>query len=410
MDILVLGEHTLFCLTDSGEIRTQKRLEYTPQTLCPFPRTYDRDGVPLDSLLVASNSPSKIYVYSDEKLEWVAGLPSAPVALEVCEVTPHTIWSLLAISRSCLTDCLCLQFAGTKGLITALDESGSLTVNYLGTDPPSSVVNVDANSKELDYEEMDEEHRALLGVIREATSDMKTEPTDRVLLRVEMPTRLDAPITTASDGEPIRAGSWESRAVTAKLIVSYTGSDLVENLQIEVAASDPVVVDQETITIDTLTGTGGGRRTPLILPLRVQVKNDMLPTDLTLPVVATYLTKDGQPRTARWDITLPLCLVCNVVPPVKNAGCKVTLETNQPPPQLSSIFEDVVGDAPPADGGAANVLTFQYFNGMDVTVLVSKSVSSLRNHRLLLVISGPILRECLCHRVFAVEPLQAAVE
>lgn len=332
VDILVLGEHTLFCLTDSGEIRTQKRLEYNPQTICPFPRSYDRDGVPLDSLLVASNSPSKVYVYSDEKLEWVAGLPSAPVALEVCE------------------------FGGTKGLITALDENGSLTVNYLGTDPPSSVVNVDANSKELDYEEMDEEHRALLGVIREATSDMKSEPTDRVLLRVEMPTRLDAPITTAADGEPIRAGSWESRAVTAKLIVSYTGSDLVENLQIEVAASDPVVVDQETITIDTLTGTGGGRRTPLILPLRVQVKNDMLPTDMTLPVVATYLTKDGQPRTARWDITLPLCLVCNVVPPVKNAGCKVTLETNQPPPQLSSIFEDVVGDAPAADGGAANVL------------------------------------------------------
>ena len=48
---------------------------------------------------------------------------------------------------------------------------------------------------------------------------------------------------------------------------------------------------------------------------------------------------------------------------------------------------------------------FEVLFGADVA-----SVSSLRNHRLLLVISGPILRECLCHRVFAVEPLQAAVE
>ena len=350
VDILVLGEHTLFCVTDSGEIRTQKRLEYNPQTLCPFPRTYDRDGLAVDSLLVASNSPSKVYVYSNERLEWVAGLPSAPVALEVCE------------------------FAGLKGLITTLDDSGTLSVNYLGTDPPSSVVKTD-DSKELDYEEMDEEHRALLGVIREATSDMQTEPTDRVLLRVEMPTRLDAPITTAADGEPVRPGSWESRAVTAKLIVSYTGADTVENLQIEVGATDPVVVDQDTITIDTLSG---GRRTPLILPLRVHVRNDMLPTDLTVPVVATYLTRDGKPRTARWDIQLPLCLVCTVVPPVKNAGCKITLESNQPPPQLTSIFEDVAAAGAEAANGAANVLTFQYFNGMDVTVLVSKSSNRYR--------------------------------
>jgi Bardet-Biedl syndrome 9 protein len=351
VDILVLGEHTLFCLTDTGEIRTQKRLEYNPQTLCPFPKGVDRDGLAVDSLLVASNSPNKVYVYSNEKLEWVAGLPSAPVSLGVCE------------------------FAGLKGLITSLDDSGTLSVSYLGTDPPASVVKTD-DSKELNYEEMDEEHRALLGVIREATSDMKSEPTDRVLLRVEMPTRLDPPITTAADGEPIRAGSWESRAVTAKLIVSYTGSDTVENLQIEVAATDPVVVDQETITIDTLSG---GRRTPLILPLRVHVKNDMLPAELVLPVVATYLTKDGKPRTARWDIQLPLCLVCSVVPPVKNAGCKITLETNQPPPQLSSIFEDVVAEgAEAAASGAANVLTFQYWNGMDVTVLVSKSSNRYR--------------------------------
>lgn len=62
---------TLFCLTDSGEIRSQKRLEYVPGCLCNFPQSVDRENVPADNLLVASAMPPKISVYSDEKLEWI---------------------------------------------------------------------------------------------------------------------------------------------------------------------------------------------------------------------------------------------------------------------------------------------------------------------------------------------------
>eukprot|EP01050_Picozoa_sp_SAG11_P003351 SAG11_NODE_187_length_13061_cov_10.715322_15_plen_359_part_00 len=53
-DILVLGEHTLFCLNNSGEIRMQKRLEYVPGCLCPYPQSVDRDGIAKDNLLIAS--------------------------------------------------------------------------------------------------------------------------------------------------------------------------------------------------------------------------------------------------------------------------------------------------------------------------------------------------------------------
>eukprot|EP01050_Picozoa_sp_SAG11_P003348 SAG11_NODE_187_length_13061_cov_10.715322_12_plen_191_part_00 len=94
------------------------------------------------------------------------------------------------------------------------------------------------------------------------------------------------------------------------------------------------------------------------------------------------LTAKGEPRTARWDIQLPLCLVCTIVPPVKNADFKVTIDTNQPPPQLTSVFEDVVAQsalgANISPSSAVNVLTFQYFCGMDVTVLVSKSSNRYR--------------------------------
>ena len=69
-----------------------------------------------DSLLVASAAPSRIFVYSNEKLEWVCAVSSPPVVMQVNE------------------------FGGLKGLITCFDESGGLNVNYLGTDPPANVV------------------------------------------------------------------------------------------------------------------------------------------------------------------------------------------------------------------------------------------------------------------------------
>ena len=55
--------------------------------------------------------------------------------------------------------------SGIAGMIVSLDEDGRLAVNYLGTDPPTSAV-VASDSKEVNYEEMDEEHRTLLNIIR----------------------------------------------------------------------------------------------------------------------------------------------------------------------------------------------------------------------------------------------------
>jgi hypothetical protein len=40
--------------------------------------------------------------------------------------------------------------------------------------------------KELNYEEMDDEHRRLLAVIRDATSETKVQPTDKVVLRCQV--------------------------------------------------------------------------------------------------------------------------------------------------------------------------------------------------------------------------------
>ena len=50
-----------------------------------------------------------------------------------------------------------------------LSEQGELRVSYMGTDPPVGAVNP-VDSKELNYDDMDEEHRKLLAIIRETQS------------------------------------------------------------------------------------------------------------------------------------------------------------------------------------------------------------------------------------------------
>lgn len=59
--------------------------------------------------------------------------------------------------------------SGLPGLVVSLSEDGEVRVSYMGTDPPTSVVHA-TDSKELNYDEMDEEHRRLLVTIRENQS------------------------------------------------------------------------------------------------------------------------------------------------------------------------------------------------------------------------------------------------
>ena len=93
-------------------------------------------------------------VYRDMDLIWSARLTHPATALRVA------------------------SFGGVPGLLLSLGHDGALNLSYLGTDPPTSTVAAEA--KELNYEQMDEEHRRLLQVIRDASSDHKVEPTEKV--------------------------------------------------------------------------------------------------------------------------------------------------------------------------------------------------------------------------------------
>ncbi|KAG7380834.1 hypothetical protein PHYPSEUDO_006727 [Phytophthora pseudosyringae] len=368
-DILVLGEFTLFGIKSHGEVYLQKRLGFHPSAFIPFRRyaSPTERGTPsttgMENIIIASDT--KLWsVFKDKTLVWSACASTVPVALQVAEL------------------------GGIDGMIVSLDSDGALSVNYMGTDPPSSAV-VAPDTKEINYEEMDEEHRQLLNVIRRAQGERRTEPKDRVLIRAQVPAILDA-LPDRSDefnrggGSPTHDSTGKNTHLTMRVYVTYTGATRVSNVTLSVSTPENVVASDSSFVIGSIDGKAS---TPLIIPVVLRPNSDAMPTSLSVTISASYTLETGQPRVSQCVVRLPMCMACRLVPPVKSSTFKFTLETNQEPLELAHLFEDMLHQPSctpewakqvVAGGSGTNVLSFQYYNGVEATILVSKNAGRYR--------------------------------
>ena len=335
VDIVVLGERTLFWLKDSGGIQTSKILDQPPLCLCAYAAAGGRDH-----LLVGMASGQVHVLGGNLQLLWAASLDQPPVGLTVMTAGSPAV----------------------PGLVASLSGAGYLCLSYMGTEPPSQVVNTAKAA--LNYDNMDAEHRRLLSVIREATSDKRAEPTDRIILRAQVPVGVDE--------VPGPAG-WQALSVTVKLFVSYTGAEELSDVSISVSAPPPFVCDQDTLVLPSVSGGGG---TPRATPLVFRLSGPGLPPHRTVTIGALYAVKGGQPRSVSTSIQLPLRMCGKGTAPVKNALHKITIDSNRPPPALPALFEDVCSQDPAA--AVPNVLTFQYNSGADCTIILSKNSGRYR--------------------------------
>jgi Bardet-Biedl syndrome 9 protein len=354
-DIIVLGERTLFCMKQEGVIRQQKRLDYFCACLTPY--TWNQESK-IQNIMIGTHNNS-IQIYNEQSLIWAAKTQSIPLAMEV--------------STLCKVE----------GMIVMLTADGQLSVNYLGTDPASTPVQ-NLESKELDYEDMDEEHRRLQALIRQAVNAGKAEPKDRVQLKAQVPNVLNSP----SDGTFDSPASQHQRSVTVNLFLSYTGEEDIENAVLTVSVPSPFQLDEQSILILSLHGSGSrGTHTPLVVHLTIYLPDSspagnsvgLLPTSLSTTCIVAYTNPSGEPLTTKTTFLLPLALAGCAIPPVKNPQFKITLDTNRVPPQMQQLFDDIVaGKGELANAG--NVLSFQYYNtnSCDVTILVSKNAGRYR--------------------------------
>mmetsp|Transcript_13770 Transcript_13770/g.26699 ORF Transcript_13770/g.26699 Transcript_13770/m.26699 type:complete len:870 (-) Transcript_13770:352-2961(-) len=376
-DIVVLGENTLFFLKENGAIRTQKRLDYNGSTFTAFP---SGDTPELCNLLVSSCQNS-LMVYKDSRLVWAARTLASAVGIGVA------------------------KFGGVAGLIVTLSDTNQVAVNYLGTDPPQQGASA-ADSKELDYEAMDVEHRKLLQVIKQANTDTLAEPSDALTVTARVPKALDTGFDRSSwedETDHAKHDNGKYVSVVVKLFIAYSGREQLEDVHISLQCSEAFHLQSHSIVIPQL--RGGGNRTPWTEDVRFRVSRSALPGSLDVNVVAAFSTRKGEPRTAETKFRLPAALACRVVTPLKNCQYMFTLDTNRSPPSLETLFEDILETAAAANADikrtAANVMTVLFWGKeVDVTILVSKKSGRYRLQ------SGcfealALVSDDLCHRLKA---------
>jgi Bardet-Biedl syndrome 9 protein len=365
-ELLVLTEHSIFLIKETGNILQQRRLEVDPSCIC----VYDVGTSGSQNFIVASHDKT-IHVFRELNLVWAAKLASVPVQMSIND------------------------FGGTTSLIVTINESGYLSISYLGTKPPVTAVVSSNISRDVDYDKIDEEHRSLLQVIRESQNDQKQEPREKVNLRTQISKLLDVETISGIEGRVEMAknpalirplsdvtgsdGSRNLAKISIKLYVSYIGGHSSTNVSVGVTVPENIHMLPNSVIIPTMKAV---RTTPQLIKFYMISTKECLPSSLSASFSASYTCSSGEPRITSLPFTIPLHLVCQPRPPSKNALYKVTLDTVANAFPLTELFDDflyaiqesnVVNVRDVLGNVGAQAIGFQFYcsHAIDVSKLVN---------------------------------------
>uniref|UniRef100_A0A3B3U5I3 Bardet-Biedl syndrome 9 n=1 Tax=Poecilia latipinna TaxID=48699 RepID=A0A3B3U5I3_9TELE len=210
-----------------------------------------------------------------------------------------------------------------KGVVVSLSSDGHLLCSYMGTDPSFfSTPKVDA--READYEQIDAEMKKLQKFIREAT-------------------RTQQALIQDIDGLPVPS-------------VTVKANSVLQSAKLSICVQPPLAVTQDQFVLEPM------------VAFSAFLNGQYPPADLTGDIVVSY-SAPTVPRVLQSRFSLPLALVCVPSSPAKNTKFKITVDTNQPPVDLSSIFRF----STKTEDKDGNSLAFQFLSGAKVTVLASKT-------------------------------------
>ncbi|XP_046732118.1 protein PTHB1 isoform X1 [Silurus meridionalis] len=341
--IFILGERNLFCLRDNGQIRFMKKLEYNPGCFLPYASV--SEGT---TNILLANHNNMLLVYQDTTLKWAAQLACVPVAVRIA------------------------NFPDLKGLVVTLSAEGHLQCSYMGTDP-SFFTAPKVDAREVNYDEVDKEMKALQKVIREVTRNQdiipKAEAEDDLAVTALVSTNLD----DVSQALIPEINGIHVPSVTVKVKVSSRFA--VQSAKMSVCVQPPLAVTQDQFVLDSL-----GSGSQVVVAFSAFLNGHYTPADLTGDVAVSYsspteLNPAGVPRVTQCKFVLPLCLVCCPTTASKNAKYKITVDTNKPPINLSEAFPEFADKPEDKEG---NALAFQFIAGSRVTVLASKTSQRYR--------------------------------
>ncbi|CAM9678200.1 unnamed protein product [Ectocarpus sp. 8 AP-2014] len=411
VDVVVVGERTLFTLREQGTVRLQKVLGYQPACACKYVvvagpgeagagltgttvRGIDEGFATVveeENLVIAADT-DQLMVYKDLQLVWQATVRRAPVVLTVA------------------------KFGPVPGIVCSLDDTGVLSACYQGTDPPTSAV-VAAERKDIDYDQINQEHRKLLQIIRRSQTDSARPPAGKLTLHAQVPRFLDdarrqgkQQQQSRRDGngraagglydEDARRGSYDGSlrslpplsvaaaeghqekrhqagvvSVTVSFVVTYSGPGEVRDATLNIVPPPGFFAEPSSVLLPPVCGSnGGGSRDagrggggggggsgndPIVVAIVLSAERgtQRLPSTLAGEASVVYTRQgtggDGrcEPMSARCALLLPLALAGKVVEPVPRKGDgnahKFTFSTTRPAVPLSTLFEDMATSSSP---------------------------------------------------------------
>ena len=167
--------------------------------------------------------------------------------------------------------------------------------------------------------------------------------------------------------------------LTLQVSVLYSGSGTLDDVGVSIVLPHPVVAAHSTYVIPSLRG---GTPEIICIHLRACGKRSRasIPASNVALIMASYCTHKIENSISTQEVQLPLSLFCVVASPMKTAKHKITIEINWPLPCLMDLFKDMI-PIPQMDDvmtTTGNVLGFQFHNGVNVTIVTSKTAGRFR--------------------------------
>ncbi|XP_050720589.1 protein PTHB1-like isoform X2 [Eriocheir sinensis] len=337
VSLLVLTQRGIHCFKESGVLKFVKKLEYDPACFTAFV---------VDNAIhvcVASHTHT-LLVYKETQLKWASQLQFIPVALTRAD------------------------FPGITGALVMLGDAGQVQVSYLGTDP-SLFVAPPNEVREINYDHTDKELARLHKVIKASTKDtgvlvgMGRGESD-LLVYGTVGTQLE-PWAGETRVQPLEG--MEGGAVPAvPVALRITAHTPLNTVRVNIAVEKPLGVTQDTFVLRTVCDTSQ-------IMIKFYQAEPYIPPSLSVGVVTSYVSHTGTPRINTIQLELPLRLVVRPCTPSKEADHKITISSNKTAVSLPDLFPELVQDA-----GAGTALGLQYFNGVEVTILSSRTTNRYR--------------------------------
>ncbi|XP_022256540.1 protein PTHB1-like [Limulus polyphemus] len=299
--IFVLGERNIFAFKESGILRYMKKVDYNPSSFLPYESSKE------DSIfnLVATNTRT-LLVYEDMTLRWAAQVPFVPVCIQRA------------------------NFIDLKGVVVILSESGDLLCCYLGTDP-SFFVAPSPESREIDFEEAEQEMQELKKIIKNSSQNFpgNTRLEQELTVHISVASQVDiVPVDENYESDEQE----NAPVVTVKVQIKTTTT--VRDVRLMFDVQRPLVVSQKVFSFGSISEFFQAM-------VSVRMNDSHIPVSLKLRVLVAYINSGGAPRITESSADLPLRLVVKPCPPEKNATHKLTIDTNKPAVAINDLFPDL---------------------------------------------------------------------